>query len=222
MNAKDLWTQYLRYPILFAALGVFSVSVVFSQSYLIMVNEKFSFRIAIALFVAALLYLLVIWISVNDFPFQGMCGFIAAELIVAGIADSLITPDWLINAHWLNKYAVFATNMIASFSALSFLWTKIVTFLYGPPSRAMPITERHEGFIYVCFNTILAAALAFVPSMIDSTALFTIRKIMVNRSWIFIIVSLIFDFFVGFIVGNNRNKYHEAPNAADGVVIDVD
>ena len=222
MDLKHLWNDILKYPVLFAALGVLSISVVFSQCYLIMVNEQSCFRIAIALFAAALIYLFVIWISVNDFPYQGMCGFIAVELIIAGIADSLITPDWLINAHWLNKYAVFSTNMIATISALSFLWTKVVTFLYGPPSRAMPITERHEGFVYVCFNSILAAILALVPSFIDSIALFSIRKTMINRSWIFILVSLVFDFFVGYIVGNNRGKYKDTIAAADNVVVDVE
>ena len=151
-----------------------------------------------------------------------MCGFIAVQLIIARIADSLITPDWLINAHWVNKYAVFVTNMIATSSALSFLWSKVVTFFCGPPSRAMPISERHEGFIYVSFNSVLTGCLALIPSFIDSTALFSIRKTMINRSWISILCSLIFDFFVGTIVGHNRDRYSEAPRTANDVVVDVE
>lgn len=223
MNVKELWATRLKFPVLFAFLGVLTVSIAFSQTYLLMVNEKYSFRIAIALIIAALVYLFVVWINVSDFPYQAQCGFIAAMLIVAGISDSLITPEWLLTAHWLNRFAIFSTNMIATYSAISFLWTRVVTLVYGAPSRAMPITERHEGFIYLCFNGPCAFAMGFIPSCIETDTLFAMRKTLLERSWIFLLVAIGYDFFLGAIVGMNRNKYLEVQNEnMGGVVIDVE
>ena len=222
ISGDSFFQIYLKFPLTFAILGLFTSAVVTSQTYLLLINEDYTFWVSSALFFMSLVFAFVVWISVNDIPFQGMCGFISILLFFSAVADSLISPNWHLTAHNINKMAIFSTNWIASYSALSFLWSKIVSLVVGPPSRAMPISEKHEGFVYVSFNMFIAMFFAYYTSSIEADSLFGLREQMINNSWFYLALGTGYGFLLGVIVGFKRSRYHELPNAKDGVVIDIE
>ena len=219
---KNLFHQYFKFPLIFSILSLFTSSVVISEIYLLLINENYSFIVSTCLYVLSLSYAFVVWISINDSIFQGICGFISISLFLSAVADSLIIPNWYLQSHFINKMAIFTTNLISSFSALSFLWSKIISFITGPSSRAMPISEKHEGIIYVSINMFLSLILSFLISKIDADTLFGYREQIIDDSFLILSISTIFGFFLGILIGYKRSRFHDLPNAKDGVVIDVE
>ncbi|EAX90814.1 hypothetical protein TVAG_094830 [Trichomonas vaginalis G3] len=221
MNLKEIFHKHLKFPLIFSILGILTSSVAFSIIYLLLLNDKVTFDISIGFLVMSLFYFFIIWISVNDFKLQAMCGYIALILILSGISDSLITPTWILQAHWVNKYAVFMTNFTAVYSSLCFLWSKILSLIVGPPSRAMPIAEVHEGFIYVAANIIMCAFLSFICAYIEVKSMFSYRKNLLQKSYLFILIPLVWNFALGFLVGTQRNRFVDVVQNKDGIIISV-
>ncbi|OHS94631.1 hypothetical protein TRFO_11018 [Tritrichomonas foetus] len=171
---------------------------------MVLYSEKATFIVAIILFVFSMIYAFLVWINNNDIAFQGMCGFISTILFIAGIQNALMTPNWHIYAHTANKIAIFLTNWIASFSALSFSWSIIIEIIIGRASARLLTSQRHEGFVYVCANMFLSFGFSIYTGFMEYDTLIEMRNSILKNSWFYILIGTIYNTLLDFLIGYRR------------------